>query len=53
MAHEEVGLIVSDPEQVILRVRSVPPAVLYLAHDYARVGCRGWHGRSDRRELAR
>jgi Activator of Hsp90 ATPase homolog 1-like protein len=34
-------------------VRSAPPARLHLAHDHPRVGRGGWHGRGDRRDLAR
>ena len=52
MLHEEVGLVVSDPEPVILESDPYLPAVLYLAHDHARVGRRGWHGRCHRRSLA-
>ena len=43
MAHEQVGLVVSDPEQVILE--SDPDrSRLHLAHHFTRVGRRGRNG---------
>ena len=53
LAHEEVGLVVSDPEQVILESAPLPPAGLHLAHHHARVGRQRRHGRSHRSRLAR
>ena len=53
MAHDDVGLVVSGPDQVILESHPAPPAGLHLAHDHPPVGRGGRHGRGDRRSLAR
>src|SRR6516165_1841743 len=52
MAHDDVGLVVSGPDQVILESHPAPPAGLHLAHDHPPVGRGGRHGRGDRRSLA-
>jgi hypothetical protein len=44
LAHEEVGLVVSDPRAGDPRVQSLSPAGLHLAYVHARVGRRGGHG---------
>ena len=53
MAHDDVGLVVADPDQVVLESHPAPPAGLHLAHDHPPVGRGGRHGRGDRRSLAR
>ncbi len=42
LEHKDVGLVVSDPEQVILETD--PPAFLHVALVHARVGRRSWDG---------
>ena len=51
MEHHEVGLVVRDPEQVVLESEPyqsshTPGTRLH------RVGCGGWYGRRNRRQMA-
>ena len=51
MAHDDVGLVVSGPDQVILESH-LPHRLAYTWHTITPVGRGGQHGRGDRRGLA-
>ena len=52
VAYDEVGLVISDPEQVILESDPLSPSRLHLAHLHAGVGRRPRRRRGHGRRLA-